>query len=111
MSTAKETIDYILDQLSGVPGVYERKMFGEYALYANNRVVALVCNDTLFVKVTEAGIEFIGGEYKTGPAYPGAKPSLVIDADQIEDHRWLCELITITAENVQLPKPKKKQVK
>jgi DNA transformation protein len=61
MSTQASTIEYILDQLSSVPGVRARKMFGEYALYCGDKVVALVCDDTLFVKITEEGKEFVGG--------------------------------------------------
>ena len=33
MSTSQSTIDYLLDQLSNLPTVRVRKMFGEYALY------------------------------------------------------------------------------
>lgn len=112
MSTQPDTIDYILDQLVGIKGVSARKMFGEYAVYASGRVVALVCDDTLFVKLTEAGAKYVvdSAEIKTGPPYPGAKPWLVIDDDKIEDREWLCELIEITVEHVQLPKPKKKKV-
>lgn len=100
-----------MDQLSGVPTVAARKMFGEYALYCESRVVALVCDDTLFVKITEPGKEFIGDSYEEGPAYSGAKPSMVIPEDKIEDREWLGELIRITTENVPLPKPKKPKKK
>lgn len=55
MSTAQSTVEYILDQLTAIPNVSARKMFGEYALYAGNKVVALVCDNTMFVKITEAG--------------------------------------------------------
>jgi len=54
MSTKQSTIDYLLDQLASVPDVRARKMFGEYALYCNGRVVALVCDNELFVKITDA---------------------------------------------------------
>jgi TfoX/Sxy family transcriptional regulator of competence genes len=108
MSTQQTTIDYILDQLLSVGGVSARKMFGEYALYCDGRVVALVCDDTLFVKITEEGKAFVGEYYKEGNAYKGAKVSMVIDEERIEDREWLSELIRITVENVPLPKKKKK---
>ena len=109
MSTQQSTIDYILDQLLSVDGVSARKMFGEYALYCDGRVVALVCDDTLFVKITEEGKKFVGKRYKEGNAYKGAKASMMIGEDQIEDREWLSELIRITAENVPPPLPKKKK--
>jgi DNA transformation protein and related proteins len=110
MSTKASTIEYIEDQLTGLD-VSSRKMFGEYALYCDGKVVALVCDDTLFVKITDAGKEFVGKNYKEGAAYPGAKPSMQIDDDLIEDHEWLQELISITAQYVPVPKTKKKRRK
>ncbi len=110
MATRAETIEYILDQLRGAQGVAARKMFGEYALYADGRVVALVCDDTLYMKITEPGKEFVGDAYKEGTAYKGAKPSMEIDADLIDNREWLAELVRITAANVPLPKPKKPKV-
>jgi TfoX/Sxy family transcriptional regulator of competence genes len=104
-------MDYILDQLSGVRDVSARKMFGEYAIYCGRKVVALVCDDTLFVKITDAGKNFVGEQYAEGEAYPGAKPSMLIDGDLIEDREWLAELVEITAAHLPAPKPKKQRAK
>jgi TfoX/Sxy family transcriptional regulator of competence genes len=110
MATSQTTIDYIVDQLSSVSHVTARKMFGEYALYVGNKVVALVCDDVLFVKITDSGKEFVGDSYEEGCAYEGAKPSIVIAEELIEDRHWLSELIECTAEHLPEPKPKKKSV-
>lgn len=107
MATQNETIEYITDQLVSVSDISTRKMFGEYALYCGKKVVALVCDDTLFVKITPEGKEFVGTEYKEGRAYTGAKPSIQIDADRLEDRDWISTLIKITEENLPEPKPKK----
>jgi len=48
-----------------------RKMFGEYALYLDGRVVALVCDNMLFVKPTDAGRALLGA-VEEAPPYPGA---------------------------------------
>jgi TfoX/Sxy family transcriptional regulator of competence genes len=109
MATSQSTIDYILDQLVSLDNVSARKMFGEYALYCGGKVVALVCDDTLFVKITQQGKDFVGTYYQEGYAYNGAKVSMQIDEDRIEDREWLCELIAITAENLPLPKKKVKK--
>ena len=108
MATSAATIEYLLDQMSGEK-VSARKMFGEYALYSEGRVVGLVYDDTLFIKITEPGKTFVEDHYEEGPAYPGAKPSMVIPEERIEDRDWLSELIRITTEHVPLPKPKKKK--
>lgn len=107
MATKQSTIDYLQDQLAAVPGISARKMFGEYALYCEGRVVALVCSDELFVKITAPGKAFVGQYYEEGLAYPGAKPSMHIGGDRLEERDWLCALIRLTADNVPLPKPKK----
>ncbi len=109
MSTKQETVDYILDQLASVRGVSARKMFGEYALYNDGKVVGLVCDDTLYIKITEEGKEFVGEYYTEGYAYKGAKTTMVIDGDRIEDREWLSELIEITAMHLPMPKKKTKQ--
>lgn len=107
MATKQATVDYILDQLVSLGDVSARKMFGEYALYFDGKVVGLICDDTLFVKITKAGKEFVGEHYQEGFAYPGAKASMEISGDLLEDHHWLCELISITTSELPLPKKKK----
>ncbi len=108
MATKQSTVEYIEDQLADLVGVRSRKMFGEYALYVGDKVVALVCDDTLFVKITEPGRAYVGDRYEEGCAYPGARPSMRIDEDMIEDREWLAELIRITEAALPEPKPKKK---
>jgi DNA transformation protein and related proteins len=107
MATSQSTINFILDQARSAGNVSARKMFGEYALYCNGKVVGLVCDNTLFIKITSPGKAFVGNYYQEGYAYPGAKISMQIDDDRLEDREWLERLIQITAENIPLPKPKK----
>ncbi len=110
MATRADTVAFLLDQLARARGVTARKMFGEYALYRDGKTVALVCDDTLFVKSTAEGRAFIGA-VREGRPFPGAKPWLLIDGDQCEDADWLCDLIGITARALPLPKVKAKPVK
>ena len=107
MSTSQSTIDYLLDQLSSLANVHARKMFGEYALYCDEKVVALVCDNQLFVKNTPPGRALVGERYVEGTAYPGAKPSMLIGAEEIDDGERLCELIRLTADALPAPKPKR----
>ena len=106
MATNQSTVDFIEDQLSSIQGVRSRKMFGEYALYIHNKVIGLICDDTLYIKITPEGKTHVGEHYQEGNAYPGAKPSMVIPAELIEDRDWLTTLATITADNLPTPKPK-----
>lgn len=107
MSTSQSTIDFLLDQLADLAGVHARKMFGEYALYCGDKVVALVCDNQLFVKLTPPGKALVGSGYREGAAYPGAKPSILVGADLIEDSERLCELVRVTAGALPPAKPKR----
>lgn len=111
MATKQSQMEFILDQLHGVGEVSARKMFGEYALYCDGKVVALVCDDTLFVKITEQGKLFVGAHYQEGLVFPGAKPSMMIDEGRLEDRPWLTKLIRLTADALPLPKPKKSRTR
>lgn len=108
MSTSQDTIIYISDQLTSLGNrIRTHKMFGEYALYCDERVVALICDDQVFVKITEPGKAYVGDRYKEGYPYPGAKTAMLIGADIIENSEALATLIDLTAKALPLPKPKK----
>jgi len=108
MATKQSTVDYILDQLVSVGDVSAKKMFGEYALYSMGKVVALVCDDILYVKITKEGVAFAGDNYREGHAYEGAKVSMIVEDNQIEDREWLSELVRITTLHVVSTKQKSK---
>ena len=108
MATSERTIAFLLDQLREVRDVSARKMFGEYALYVRDKVVALVCDDQLFVKLTDAGRALVGARFMAGFAYPGAKASLLVSADDLEDAERLAELVRVTDAALPAPKPKAK---
>lgn len=108
MATKQSTVDFIIEQLSMLRSVRARKMFGEYALYCDEKVVGLICDDRLFVKKTEQGEKLIQGRYEEAPAYPGAKLSMLVGEDVLEDRELLTELIRQTADAVALPKRKRK---
>jgi len=105
MSTSQSTLDYILDQTSESK-VSARKMFGEYTLYCNEKVIGLVCDDSLFIKITPQGKDYVGEHYYEAPPYAGAKPSMLIDGTLIEDSDWLNGLVSVTEKNLPAPGPK-----
>ena len=106
MATQQSTADFLTNQVAGAGKVRHRKMFGEYALYCDEKVVALICDDALFVKPTQRGRTFAGNP-EEAPPYPGSKPFLLIEEDKWEDRAWLCELLQITRDAIPAPKRKK----
>jgi TfoX/Sxy family transcriptional regulator of competence genes len=98
-------VQFVVDQIESAGEISTRKMFGEYAVYCNKKVVALICDNKLFVKPTEGGRKFIGNVVEA-PAYPGARPSFLIE-DKLEDRKWLSSLIRLTEKEVPELRPKK----
>ena len=107
MPSQASFVDYIVDQLSGLKNIRILKMFGEYGLYCEEKVVILICDDKVFLKKTAKGEELIKGRFEYAPAYPGAKPSLLLGADIFEDRDLFSRLVSETADALPVPKLKK----
>jgi TfoX/Sxy family transcriptional regulator of competence genes len=107
MASDQEFVDFVLGQLAGAGEVSAKKMFGEYGVYFNGKMVALICDNRFLVKPTEAGGAFIG-EPVEAPPYPGAKPCFLIE-DRLEESEWLCELVRLTEPELPVPKTRKKK--
>jgi TfoX/Sxy family transcriptional regulator of competence genes len=104
MATEKATVEFILDQLVPLP-VRARPMFGEYGLYCDEKFVALICDDTLFVKPTAISNQFFT-DADLAPPYPRAKDHYVVPAVLLEESERLRAVIAGTAELLPLPKTK-----
>ncbi len=109
MAQGLEFVEFVTDQVDDSCNLAHRMMFGGCTLYLDGKVVALICDDELFVKPTRSGREFIGNVVEA-PAYAGAKNSFLIE-DQIEDGEWLTKLLTVTAAELPAPKPRKNKKK
>jgi TfoX/Sxy family transcriptional regulator of competence genes len=108
MGTQKETMEYIVESLGHAKRFSARAMFGEYALYADGKVVALVCDDLLYVKILPASTALEGVCEKDAP-YPGAKLHYVVSEDQLMSIEDLPEILLSLAEAIPAPKKKKKK--
>jgi TfoX/Sxy family transcriptional regulator of competence genes len=104
MSSQLSFVEHICDQARDAAPISFRKMFGEYAIYQNGKVVALVCDDQLFLKPTTAARTLLPAVVES-PPYPGAKPCLVI-SDFVDDRGLLSQLFRITSDALPAPKPK-----
>ena len=106
MSSQQKTVDYILEQSAGAGDVTAKRMFGEYGMYCDGKIMALICDDQLFVKPTQAGRDYIG-EVTEGLPFPKANPYFLIDGDLWDDADWMADLVRVTAAELPVPKPKK----
>lgn len=106
MASEQKFVDFVVEQIQKVGTISTKKMFGEYGIYADDKIFGVICENKLFVKPTEAGRNFIGDPVEM-PAYEGAKPSFLIE-EKIEDKDWLSELVRVTLKELPAPKAKKK---
>ncbi|MDX2275656.1 MAG: TfoX/Sxy family protein [Hyphomonadaceae bacterium] len=110
MPTKPATVDRFLAEIADAGDVSARPMFGEYGVYCDGKMCALVCDDTVFIKATPEGRDFAGA-IAEAPPYPGAKPALKPSPAQLKDAAWLSELVAITARALPAPKKKKAATK
>src|SRR5690606_8541320 len=78
VATHQDFIDYVAGQASLGDRLTRKKLFGEYALYVDGRVVAFACDNSLFVKPS-AAVQRLAPGLPARPPYPGAKDYPVAD--------------------------------
>lgn len=112
MGSNQEFADYVLEQLRLVRRVRHRKMFGEYAVYANEKVVALICDNQLFLRPTVAGRALLTpkGTVAEAPPYPGAKLHFLLGGE-LDDPEFLAQLVNATEDELPVPKARKARKK
>lgn len=107
MASDQSFVEFIVDQFENVGTITFKKMFGEYGIYSNGKIFALICDNRLFIKPTDGGRKFNKNAVEA-PPYPGAKLYFLI-GDKIDDREWLSQLSRITVDELPEPKPKKKK--
>lgn len=105
MATQKATVDFILKKLREPRRFSAKPMFGEYALYADSKVVGLICDDLLYVKILPASQE-LESLCEKAPPYPGAKPYYLVEETQLSTLPNLPSIFFTIADT--LPARKKK---
>lgn len=77
---------------------------GDYCLYCNGILFGLICDNGLFIKVTEAAKSILR-EVILRPPYDGAKNYFYIS--DIDDREYLADIIKTTVKNLPIQKGKK----
>lgn len=104
MATSPATVDHLLDLLSAAGDLTARKMFGEYGMYLDGKIVAFICDDTLFLKPTP-GARALLPDVEQGPCYPGSKPYLIL-TETLDDTDLAIRALRAVAADAPPPKPK-----
>lgn len=101
MATDRDFIAYVHEQAALGVRLTDKRMFGEYAVYLDGKVVAFACDNSLLLKPTDAGLTLIP-RLVEGRPYPEAKVHYVID-EYLDDTGLLQGLLQATADA--LPEP------
>jgi TfoX/Sxy family transcriptional regulator of competence genes len=78
MSSTKEYLDFILEQLSDLDEISFRAMMGEYIIYYRGKVVGGIYDDRFLVKPTKSAMEMMPNADMEQP-YDGAKQMILVD--------------------------------
>ena len=105
MSTSKEYMQFVLDQLEEFPDVTYRKMFGEYMVYVNERPVLTLCDNRVFVKKLPQ-VAVLMADAECGYPYEGAKEAYLLN---LGDDAQIDALLPMLVEHTPLPRPRKKK--
>ncbi|VXC74226.1 TfoX/Sxy family protein [Massilia sp. 9I] len=105
MATEQSFVDYVAEVAGLGSRLTHKKMFGEFALYLDGKVVAFACDNSLYIKPSKA-VAALAPDLPQGPPYPGAKDYPIAD-ELLDDPQLLRRLIEDTAALMPLPKPKK----
>ena len=106
MASDIDFVQYIADQCSGAGEITVKKMFGDYGIYCDGKIFGLICDDSFYVKPTEAGRALLRN-VDLRPPYDGAKDYFFIS--DVDDHDYLSTLVRATCKELPMPKPKKKK--
>lgn len=104
MSSTKEYLEFILEQLSKLNDIRYRAMMGEYIIYYRNKIIGGIYDDRFLVKHTKSAKKLMPDAPLELP-YEGAKEMLLVE--DIENKEFLKELFDSMID--ELPTPKKKK--
>ncbi len=106
MSSSKDYLEYVLDQLSDLEDISSRAMMGEYIIYYRGKIIGGIYDDRFLVKPVQAAIAMMPNAERELP-YEGAKEMLLVE--RLDDREFLKDLLESMYEELPAPKKKKKR--
>ncbi len=104
MSSSKEYLEFILDQLSSLDEISYKAMMGEYIIYYQGKIIGGIYDDRFLVKPTKSAKQMMpNAQYET--PYDGAKEMLLVD--DIDNKNFFNKLLNSMVD--ELPAQKKKK--
>ena len=106
MSSSKDYLEYVLDQLSDLEDISSRAMMGEYIIYYRGKIIGGIYDDRFLVKPVKAAIAMMPNAERELP-YEGAKEMLLVE--RLDNREFLKDLLESMYEELPAPKKKKKR--
>ena len=103
MATDRIFVDYVAEQLGLGARLGHKKMFGEYALYVDGKVVAFACDDSLLVKPNPA-VARLHPNLPLRKVHPDSKDYPVAD-ELLDDAEALRALLLATFDALPASRP------
>ena len=104
MTSSKEYLEYILEQLSELDDISYRAMMGEYIIYYRGKIVGGIYDDRFLIKPVETAKKMMPDADMELP-YEGAKEMMLVD--DVENREFLKELFEAMYD--ELPARKKRK--
>ncbi|WP_400206986.1 TfoX/Sxy family protein [Candidatus Methanomassiliicoccus intestinalis] len=105
MTSSKEYLQFILEQLAGLEEITYRPMMGEFILYYRGKIIGGIYDDRLLVKPVKSAIAYLPTATYELP-YAGAKEMLLIT--DVDDREFLTGLFNAMYDELPAAKAKKK---
>jgi TfoX/Sxy family transcriptional regulator of competence genes len=103
MACSSDFVQFIVDQCSGAGEIAVKKMMGDYCLYCDGILFGLICDNNLYIKMTDAG-EAVLDEVVLRPPYPSARNHFYIT--DVDDRDYLEDIIRATVPELMTGKSK-----
>jgi TfoX/Sxy family transcriptional regulator of competence genes len=105
MASDIDFLNFVIAQIKNVGIITHKKMFGEYLIYANQKPVVLICDNTAYVKIIDCVKPHLENAEKGFP-YDGAKEHYIVD---VEDSELLSTIVKEIEKVTPIPKKKNKK--
>ena len=107
MTSSKDYLEYVLEQLSHLDDISHRAMMGEYIIYYRGKIIGGIYDDRFLIKPVKSSMEMMPDAEMELP-YDGAKEMLLVE--DTENRKFLEELLNAMYEELPSPRKKRKKV-
>lgn len=104
MSSSREYLNFILEQLSGLQEITYRNMMGEFIIYYCGKIIGGIYDNRFLVKPTVSARAMMPSADIELP-YEGAKEMLSVD--DVDNREFLSELFNAIYDELPVPKSKR----